>query len=72
MQILGHYEKLIIQWPFFLCLGFLLGRFVYIIVKAVRIHLHLQDDEVDHQTIFLKIMLLTFSYSGIVISNCYN
>ncbi|XP_050992161.1 STRA6-like isoform X2 [Labeo rohita] len=44
-QILGPYEKLIILWPFFLCLSFLLGRFMYIIVKAVRIHLGLQDIE---------------------------
>ncbi|XP_067298116.1 STRA6-like [Pseudorasbora parva] len=44
-KILGSHEKLIILWPFFLCLLFLLGRFVYIIVKAVRIHLKLQADE---------------------------
>ncbi|KTF98177.1 hypothetical protein cypCar_00018535 [Cyprinus carpio] len=44
-RILGHHEKLIILWPFFLCLFFLLVRFVYIIVKAVRIHLQLQPDE---------------------------
>ncbi|XP_005159856.2 STRA6-like isoform X2 [Danio rerio] len=44
-KILGPYEKPIILWPFYLCLFFLLGRFVYIIVKAVRIHLKLQADE---------------------------
>ncbi|CAM4499872.1 unnamed protein product [Leuciscus chuanchicus] len=44
-RILGSHEKLIILWPFFLCLLFLLGRFVYIIVKAVRIQLQLQADE---------------------------
>ncbi|ROI15953.1 Stimulated by retinoic acid gene 6 protein-like [Anabarilius grahami] len=44
-MVLGLHEKLIILWPFFLCLIFLLGRFVYIIVKAVRIHLQLQADE---------------------------
>ncbi|XP_056120558.1 STRA6-like [Rhinichthys klamathensis goyatoka] len=44
-RVLGPYEKWIILWPFFLCLLFLLGRFVYIIVKAVRIHLQLQADE---------------------------
>ncbi|KAI7811404.1 putative STRA6-like [Triplophysa rosa] len=61
-KILGRYEKLIIQWPFFLCLGFLLGRFVYIIVKAVRIHLHLQDEENEedlqfHQFRYVKTLL---------------
>ncbi|XP_051761303.1 STRA6-like [Ctenopharyngodon idella] len=44
-RILGPHQKLIILWPFFLCLLFLLGRFMYIIVKAVRIHLQLQADE---------------------------
>ncbi|KAA0722505.1 Stimulated by retinoic acid gene 6 protein-like [Triplophysa tibetana] len=61
-KILGPYEKLIILWPFFLCLCFLLGRFVYIIVKAVRIHLHFQDDENEedlqfHQFRYVKTLL---------------
>uniref|UniRef100_A0A673GWG6 Stimulated by retinoic acid gene 6 protein homolog n=2 Tax=Sinocyclocheilus rhinocerous TaxID=307959 RepID=A0A673GWG6_9TELE len=51
-KILGHHEKLIILWPFFLCLFFLLGRFVYIIVKAVRIHLQLHPDESEEDLQF--------------------
>uniref|UniRef100_A0A8C1MAZ8 STRA6-like n=1 Tax=Cyprinus carpio TaxID=7962 RepID=A0A8C1MAZ8_CYPCA len=51
-RILGHHEKLIILWPFFLCLFFLLVRFVYIIVKAVRIHLQLQPDESEEDLQF--------------------
>ncbi|XP_052403137.1 stimulated by retinoic acid gene 6 protein-like isoform X2 [Carassius gibelio] len=61
-RILGPYEKLIILWPFFLCLFFLLGRFVYIIVKAVRIHLQLLTDENEedlnsHQFIYVQTLL---------------
>ncbi|XP_056265631.1 STRA6-like isoform X2 [Pseudoliparis swirei] len=44
-KILGKYQKLIIQWPCILSLIFLLGRFVYILVKAARIHL--QEEEED-------------------------
>uniref|UniRef100_A0A672JW45 Stimulated by retinoic acid gene 6 protein homolog n=1 Tax=Sinocyclocheilus grahami TaxID=75366 RepID=A0A672JW45_SINGR len=56
------YEKLIILWPFFLCLFFLLGRFVCIIVKAVRIHLQLLTDENEedlnfHQFIYVQTLL---------------
>ncbi|XP_034094466.1 STRA6-like [Gymnodraco acuticeps] len=42
-MILGKYQKLIIQWPCILSLIFLLGRFVYILVKAVRIHLQVEQ-----------------------------
>lgn len=42
--ILGKYQKLIIQWPCILSLIFLLGRFVYILVKAIRIHLQLEQE----------------------------
>nr|XP_055061822.1 STRA6-like isoform X1 [Misgurnus anguillicaudatus] len=61
-KILGRYEKWIILWPFFLCLCFLLGRFVYIIVKAIRIHLHLQAEENEedlhsHQFRYVKTLL---------------
>ncbi|XP_068448344.1 STRA6-like [Clinocottus analis] len=38
-KILGKYQKLIVQWPCILSLIFLLGRFVYMLVKAARIHL---------------------------------
>lgn len=38
-QYLGNYEKLIFKWPSIFSLIFLLGRFVYILVKGVRIHL---------------------------------
>ncbi|XP_051559738.1 stimulated by retinoic acid gene 6 protein-like [Myxocyprinus asiaticus] len=48
-RVLGSYEKFIILWPFFLCLCFLLGRFVYIIVKAVRIRMQLQADENEEE-----------------------
>ncbi|XP_016347239.1 STRA6-like isoform X2 [Sinocyclocheilus anshuiensis] len=61
-RILGPYEKLIILWPFFLCLFFLLGRFVCIIVKAARIHLQLLTDENEedlnfHQFIYVQTLL---------------
>ncbi|XP_072319790.1 stimulated by retinoic acid gene 6 protein-like isoform X2 [Eucyclogobius newberryi] len=34
-EVWGHYEKLIYQWPWMLSLVFLLGRFVFLLVKAV-------------------------------------
>lgn len=43
-KILGKYQKLIIQWPCILSLIFLLGRFVSILVKAIRIHLQLEQN----------------------------
>lgn len=43
-ELLGKYQKLIIQWPCILSLIFLLGRFVYILVKVIRIHLQLEQD----------------------------
>lgn len=43
-QILGKYQKIIVQWPCILSLIFLLGRFVYILVKAVRVHLQLAQE----------------------------
>lgn len=39
LKYLGDYEKLIFKWPSIFSLVFLLGRFVYILVKGVRIHL---------------------------------
>lgn len=41
-KVLGDYQKVIVQWPTILSLVFLLGRFIYILVKDVRIHLHLE------------------------------
>lgn len=43
-KFLGDYEKLIVKWPSILSLLFLLLRFIYILVKSVRIRLgHWQD-----------------------------
>ncbi|XP_071390161.1 STRA6-like [Centroberyx affinis] len=44
-KTLGKYQKLIVQWPCILSLIFLLGRFIYILVKAVRIHLQLEQED---------------------------
>lgn len=44
LKILGKYQKIIVQWPCILSLIFLLGRFVYMLVKAVRIHLQLEQE----------------------------
>ncbi|KPP67161.1 stimulated by retinoic acid protein 6-like, partial [Scleropages formosus] len=43
--VLGQYQKPIFQWPSILCLIFLLGRFVHMLVKAVRIHMGLENKE---------------------------
>ncbi|XP_066517803.1 STRA6-like [Hoplias malabaricus] len=48
-QVLGDYEQIILQWPCFLCLGFLLGRFIYMVVKDVRIRLQLQNEQVEEE-----------------------
>lgn len=32
----GHYQKLIYQWPWMLALIFLFGRFIFLLIKAVR------------------------------------
>lgn len=57
-EILGRYQKLIIQWPCILSLIFLLGRFVYILVKAIRIHLQLEQNTEElmhlHQMQYVK------------------
>lgn len=44
LKILGEYEKVIVQWPSILSLIFLLGRFVFILIKDVRIHLKLEEE----------------------------
>ncbi|XP_064235890.1 stimulated by retinoic acid gene 6 protein-like [Aotus nancymaae] len=38
-QFVGKYETLVFYWPSLLCLAFLLGRFLYMFVKALRVHL---------------------------------
>ncbi|XP_008582580.1 PREDICTED: uncharacterized protein LOC103600129 [Galeopterus variegatus] len=38
-QFLGRYESLVFYWPSLLCLMFLLGRFLHMFVKALRVHL---------------------------------
>ncbi|XP_043916929.1 stimulated by retinoic acid gene 6 protein-like [Protopterus annectens] len=40
-EIIGDYQKLIINWPSLLCLAFLMARFVHIFVKALSVHLGL-------------------------------
>lgn len=44
LKILGKYQKIIVQWPCILSLVFLLGRFLYILVKAVRIQMQLEKE----------------------------
>ncbi|KAI1888321.1 hypothetical protein AGOR_G00183810 [Albula goreensis] len=48
-QVLGRYQKPVLQWPCILCLVFLLGRFIHMLVKAVRIHLELEGAEDQEQ-----------------------
>lgn len=48
-KVLGPWQKLIFQWPSLLCLHFLLGRYVYMIVKSVRIYLKLLPAEEELQ-----------------------
>ncbi|XP_034715998.1 STRA6-like [Etheostoma cragini] len=43
-KILGRYQKWIVQWPCILSLIFLLGRFLYMLVKAGRIHLQVEQE----------------------------
>ncbi|XP_070781443.1 STRA6-like [Enoplosus armatus] len=61
-KILGEYQKMIVQWPCILSLIFLLGRFVYMLVKAVRIHLQLEQEDPEelieqHQVQHVKSLL---------------
>ncbi|KAB5518627.1 hypothetical protein PHYPO_G00168160 [Pangasianodon hypophthalmus] len=44
-EVLGDYQKVITQWPCFLCLGFLVGRFIAMLVKDVRIRLQYQNEQ---------------------------
>ncbi|XP_042127040.1 stimulated by retinoic acid gene 6 protein-like isoform X2 [Peromyscus maniculatus bairdii] len=41
-QFLGRFETLIFYWPSLLCLGFLLGRFLYMFLKALPTRLGLE------------------------------
>ncbi|XP_034544155.1 STRA6-like [Notolabrus celidotus] len=61
-EILGKYQKVISQWPCLLSLVFLLGRFIYILVKDIRIHLHLEQEDPEelieeHQVRHVKSLL---------------
>lgn len=38
-QFLGRYEAVIFYWPSLLCLSFLLGRFLHMFVKSLRVRL---------------------------------
>lgn len=49
-EILGKYQKVIVLWPSILSLTFLLGRFIYMLVKDVRIHLQLEDEDPEDLT----------------------
>lgn len=44
---LGYYEKVIFEWPSLLCLVFLMGRFVHIFIKYIRISMgaDIRNDE---------------------------
>ncbi|XP_075415621.1 stimulated by retinoic acid gene 6 protein-like [Tenrec ecaudatus] len=46
-QFMGQYESIVFYWPSLLCLTFLLGRFLYMFIKSLRVHLgwELQDEE---------------------------
>uniref|UniRef100_A0A665TPE7 STRA6-like n=1 Tax=Echeneis naucrates TaxID=173247 RepID=A0A665TPE7_ECHNA len=56
--ILGKYQKIIAQWPCILSLVFLLGRFVYILVKALRMYLKLEPEMNElHQVQHVKRLL---------------
>nr|XP_020766278.1 stimulated by retinoic acid gene 6 protein-like isoform X7 [Odocoileus virginianus texanus] len=46
-QFVGSYETIAFYWPSLLCLAFLLGRFLHIFAKSLRVHLgwELQTEE---------------------------
>ncbi|KAM9314808.1 STRA6-like [Pholidichthys leucotaenia] len=61
-KILGKYQKVISQWPRILSLTFLLGRYLYILVKDVRIHLQVELEDPgelmeQHQVLHVKRLL---------------
>ncbi|XP_075067017.1 stimulated by retinoic acid gene 6 protein-like isoform X2 [Mixophyes fleayi] len=47
-KIIGYFEKVIFYWPSILCLVFLMGRFVHIFIKFIRIYMgaDIQHDEI--------------------------
>ncbi|XP_068127444.1 stimulated by retinoic acid gene 6 protein-like [Hyperolius riggenbachi] len=47
-SIIGQNEKVILNWPTLLCLVFLMGRFVHIFIKSIRILLgaDIRNDEI--------------------------
>ncbi|KAL4640246.1 hypothetical protein GN956_G12232 [Arapaima gigas] len=49
--VLGQYQKPLFHWPSILCFIFLLGRFVHMLVKAVRIYMGLENKEDQEQLI---------------------
>ncbi|XP_044295415.1 stimulated by retinoic acid gene 6 protein-like [Varanus komodoensis] len=51
--VVGEYEKIIFYWPSLLCKVFLLGRFAYIFVQALRVRL--QMDLNQEETSFLEL-----------------
>uniref|UniRef100_A0A3Q3MRH8 STRA6-like n=1 Tax=Mastacembelus armatus TaxID=205130 RepID=A0A3Q3MRH8_9TELE len=58
LKILGKYQKLIIQWPCILSLIFLLGRFIYMLVKAFRIQMQQEQELIEqHQVQHVKRLL---------------
>nr|XP_020145187.1 stimulated by retinoic acid gene 6 protein-like [Microcebus murinus] len=49
-QFLGRYETVMFYWPSLLCLAFLLGRFLHMFVKALRVHLGWERQAVSTQS----------------------
>nr|XP_023668276.1 stimulated by retinoic acid gene 6 protein-like isoform X3 [Paramormyrops kingsleyae] len=47
--VLGSFQKPILQWPSIFCLTFLLGRFVHMLLKAIRIRMGLDAHEETEQ-----------------------
>ncbi|XP_062865140.1 STRA6-like [Trichomycterus rosablanca] len=47
--VLGHYEKVILQWPCVLSLCFLVGRFFTMLFKNIRIRLQSQNEQVQEE-----------------------
>ncbi|KAM9363644.1 STRA6-like [Symphorus nematophorus] len=61
-KVLGKHQKIIVQWPVILSLIFLLGRFIYILIKAIRVHLQLEQEDPEelieqHQVEHVKSLL---------------